>query len=320
MTRFSERAFKSIFSDYNLGGYISSKRFTIGSVQSNHLVQTTKTRLVLRHYQNRSERSVLFECNLLRYLRSRNFRCPAPYRNKRGNFVGIFMGKPYAVFEFMEGQHLRHPDKKQQNELIRETARLQDITRNYRPLNRRYRWNFDSKLCRQLAREKTRELNTADARKKLRWYEVELSKLNLPKSLPKGICHCDFHFSNMLFKNGKFNALIDFDDANYTYLTFDLAGLIEPLLCPSERGARSSLKQAKAAPDFTKARQLVSAYMRHRPLNHNEKRHLFDVVMLKILIDCIWYFERGKAIDFYEKRKIEHLNSIGSERFYRELF
>jgi homoserine kinase type II len=287
ITGLSERVFKSILSDYNLGEYISSKLFTIGSVQANHLVRTTKTKLVLRHYQNRSERSVLFECNLLRYLRNRNFRCPAPYRNKNGEFVGIFMGKPYVIFEFMKGRHLRYPNKKQEKELIRKTARLHNITRNYRPRNRRYRWNFDSELCRKLAREKAQELNTPDAREKLKWYEVELSNLNLPKSLPKGVCHCDFHFSNMLFKNGKFNALIDFDDANYTYLTFDLAGLIEPLICPSEWGARSSLEKGKAAPDFTKTRELVSAYVRYRPLNHNEKRHLFDVVKLRILIDCI---------------------------------
>ena len=66
--------------------------------------------------------------------------------------------------------------------------------------------------------------------KKLKWFESKLQKLNLPKSLPKGVCHCDFHFSNVLFFNGKFNALIDFDDANYTFLMFDLVSLVEPFV------------------------------------------------------------------------------------------
>ncbi len=73
-----------------------------------------------------------------------------------------------------------------------------------------------------MARRKAKAIGTANAKNKLKWFESELSKLSLPKSLPKGICHCDFHFSNVLFTKGKFSALIDFDDANYTFLTFDL--------------------------------------------------------------------------------------------------
>jgi homoserine kinase type II len=72
--------------------------------------------------------------------------------------------------------------------------------------------------------------------------------------------------------------------------------------------------------DFREAKKNVSEYIKYRPLNHNEKRHLFDVFKLSIMLDCIWRFGRGKARDFYEKRKIEYLNSLGSKEFYNRLF
>ncbi len=105
-------------------------------------------------------------------------------------------------------------------------------------------------------------------------------------------------------------ALLDFDDANYTFLVFDLVGLIEALAWPYD------------APilDFTKAKSVVAVYTTYRPLNSLEKRHLFDVYKLSILFDCVWYFARGEAHDFYEKRKIDHLNAVGRAEFYRALF
>ena len=60
--------------------------------------------------------------------------------------------------------------------------------------------------------------------------------------------------------------------------------------------------------------------MKYRRLNALEKRHLFDVLQLSILIDCIWFFERGGAEDFYEKRKIEFLNHLGRDKFFEALF
>jgi hypothetical protein len=55
-------------------------------------------------------------------------------------------------------------------------------------------------------------------------------------------------------------------------------------------------------------------------LNAAERKYLFDVVKLVILIDCLWFFERGEAHDFYEKRQIDALNQLGRDRFCRTLF
>jgi homoserine kinase type II len=144
----------------------------------------------------------------------------------------------------------------------------------------------------------------------LAWVEQQLSTLELPQSLPKGICHCDFHFSNVLFQGDQFAALLDFDDANYTYLLFDLVGLIESWAWPYQADRL----------DVRQARPILQEYMKHRPLNANEQRHLYDVYKLSILFDCVWYFGRGDAKDFYEKRKVDFLSDLGRKKLFDALF
>ncbi|MCA9923498.1 MAG: phosphotransferase, partial [Anaerolineales bacterium] len=162
------------------------------------------------------------------------------------------------------------------------------------------RWHYDVDLCRTLAQTKAKRINTKSAYKKLAWLENELAALDLPESHPKGICHCDFHFSNVLFQNDQFAALLDFDDANYTFLQFDLVGLIDSWAWPHTDDALN----------MAEARRIAQTYMTCRPLSQMEQHHLFDVYKLSILFDCVWFFARGDADDFYEKRKIAFLKNV----------
>lgn len=275
---------------------------------------------MFRYYENRSRGSVLFETNLMHYLKHKNYPCPAPLRNRQGSFVGMYREKPYAIFEFIEGEQVKSPNADQKRQIIRKAAELQSITKAYHSRYKTQRWNYSPQLCRELGQETAKKINALEAKEKLEWLEKELSILHLQTSLPKGICHCDFHPSNILFKDGELKALLDFDDANYTYLTYDLATLINPFLPSFDWQTWSHFAKEASVFDFREARETVLEYSKYRPLSHNEKRHLFDVYKLSILFDSIWYYARGDGKDFYEKRKIDHLNDVGREKFYREIF
>lgn len=319
-TVFTKNEMARILSNYDLGELICFEPVANVTVETNYFVTTALGKFVFRYYEERSKESVQFEVNLIRYLKKRDYPCPAVYKNKHGKSVNFYNGKPYVLFEFIQGVHVKDPTEEQRRQLIKMAAKLQNITRNYRPYYKNARWNYGVDLCRKLARRKAKSINTANSREKLKWLENELAKLKLPQSLPKGICHCDFHFSNVLFKDGKIKALLDFDDANYTYLLFDLAYLIEPFVSGFRWNTWENFKKTDPILDFSKARKTVKEYMKHRPLSENEKRYLFDVYKLSILIDCIWYFERGNAKDFYEKRKIDALNKLRREGSFREIF
>jgi homoserine kinase type II len=310
-----------ILSHYDIGGLEHIEALTAGTVQTNLLLHTPQGKYVLRYYrQNRSFNSVVFEANLITYLKRKHYPCPAVVRNKHGKLVGLYKDKPYALFEFLDGVHIEHPNELQQQQLIKHVALLQNMTKSYRPTYAKYRWNYGVGLCERLAENAAQAIATANAQKKLAWYREELSKLVFPASIPKGICHADFHFSNVLFNGNTFQALLDFDDANYTFLTLDLACLIQPVLFSFSWDTWSQTTPGDELFNFTKPRKIISVYQCYRTLNATEKRYLFDVVKLVILIDCLWFFERGEAHNFYEKRQIDTLSSLGRDRFYYFMF
>lgn len=319
-TAFSEQQWREILSSYSLGEYKASQPIPQGQVQTNFFLYTTQGTFVFRYYESRSIESVLFEIHLMHYLKKKRFPCPALVKNKAGKYMGMAHGKPYVLFEFVEGQHIENPTEEQKKQLIQKVAELQNITRTYRPRYTKYRWNYSTELCRDLAHKAAQEVGTAQAAEKLAWVEQELARLQLPKALPKGICHSDFHFSNVLFKDGTFHVLLDFDDANYTLLMYDLATLINPFLPSFEWNTWMHFQKDEHVFDFREAKETVREYSRYRSLSAIEQHHLFDVYKLTILFDCIWFFPRGGGEDFYEKRKIDTLNRFGREQFYHELF
>ncbi|MEK7474422.1 MAG: homoserine kinase [Candidatus Coatesbacteria bacterium] len=309
-TTITKDEFAAILSAYDLGTLRSFRPIAAGTVETNVLLKTERGRCVFRYYENRNREMALFETHLIRFLKARHYPCPAVLKDRRGQYVGIFRRKPFAIFEFAEGRHVAHPSSRQRRQLIEKVAELHKTTRGYRPPYMKYRMNYSVELCRRLAQRAAKRLGTTTARRKREWIERELAALDLPKSLPMGICHADFHFSNVLYKHGRFNALLDFDDANYTYLLFDLWGLVE---------YAAWHWQDDRVLNTRKARRVLREYARHRPLNRAERSHFFDVYKLGILFDAIWYFARGSADDFFEKRKIEYLNRMGRERFRRKL-
>ncbi len=308
-TEFSKAEFVEILANYDLGEFRDSKPISKGTVQTNFWLQTAKGQFVFRYYENRSREMVLFECDVIQLLTQHHYPCPAAMANREGAFVGTHGGKPYVIFEFVEGHSIENLNADQREQFIQKIAQLHTITEGYQPIHIEQRWNYSVEICRELARKAAANINTEAAREKLKWHENQLSQLQLPESLRKGICHGDFYFENMLFQDGQFKALLDFDDANMTFLTFDVVGLIEKFAWPYQE-----------AFDFGIARDVVQAYTKYRALNVDEQRHLFDVYKLSIMIDCVWYFARGDADDFYEKHKIEHLESWGREGFYAQLF
>lgn len=309
-TPFIHDDFVNILSQYDLGAYTQAEAIQRGTVQTNFFIQTTQGKFVFRYYENRSKESVLFESHLLAYLTEHHYPCPAQFKNTQGTYVGMYRNKPYVIFEFLKGQHIEHPSAHHWQQLVQKAAELQKLTQDYRSRYTPHRWNYDPDLCRTLARTEAMRINTKSAHEKFAWLAHELTTLDLPPSLPKGICHCDFHFSNVLFQEDEFVALLDFDDANYTFLQFDLVGLIEYWAWPHTAGIL----------DATKARSIVQEYMKHRPLTPIEQQHVYDVYKLSILFDCVWYFGRGAANDFREKRKIDALTNLGRQKFFDELF
>lgn len=325
-TQFNIENFKGILQSYSYGSIVSVTPISAGSVQSNYLLETDSARVIFRYYENRTKQSVMFEINLLNFLTAKGYPCPAPLRRRsslaveEANYIGELSGKPYVLYEFKLGEHITSPTPEQEDELIKAVAEFNSLTKGYTSPYGQYRQNYNIPFCLATAKEQADRINTKNSRAKLIWYNEMITHLSLPEILPKGVCHCDFHHSNMLYKDGSLNALIDFDDANYTYLTFDLVCLFDPFIPAFNHDSWQSFSEADNILDFTSAKRIVAEYERYRPLEQIERLHLYDVFMLTVFIDCLWYYERGEVSDFYERRKLNALLKLGRDGFYRNIF
>jgi len=312
-TRFDNREIQNILQDYDLGILQNSKEFKEGAVQTNILLQTTKGKYVLRYYENRSKEYVLFEVDILHYFHERKYPCALPIRNIHGSFIGNLYEKPYSIFEYIEGKHIKKPNSQQYKELVKYLAKLHNLSKGYRPRYWEFRQSHDKQYCWDTSKIEAKRFGSkSKAKERLNWLKNELNKLSFPNSIPKGVVHCDYDIANIKFKGNKLSGVLDFDDACYTYLIYDIASLIY-YWCWVRVGKLN----------FQKARNLLKNYSRYRKLSYAEKQHIFDALKMVSLTYVTWFFyEKYKGKDILKKSKLElnELDQIGKEEFYNRLF
>ena len=304
---FTEENFAGILADYDLGIFKESGPFKQGAVQTNILLVTTKGEFVFRYYESRSERYARFEVDLLQYLVEHGYPCPAPIENIHGGFIGAYQDKPFALFAFLEGEHSESEGNGEQ--IAQAIGQLHTITIGYRPDCYEVRDSYDPLSCWNNATSNAKKIaSSAEAEARLAWLRAELDILELPEDLPKGVCHCDTHHSNFLYKGDKLVAVLDFDDASYIYLLYDVANMLFFWAWP-DKGNLS----------FDKARELLRAYEQYRKLTTTEMKHLYDVLKMVIFMGIGWFMDDDEDY-FNSKRKVELLGSMGREAFYNRMF
>lgn len=304
-----------ILKDYDLGTYKSHEMFTAGAIQINIKLKTNKGVYALRIYQTRTFEYVQFELNVLNYLFKHKFPTPMPFRTIHGKLTTNYKKFPVAIFNFVKGKHIKAPSKEQRKQVIHTLAKMHNLTFQYNPKYENFRESLDHKYVTQVIKTEVKKFKgSKKGRERFNYIKNELKNTLLPKSLPKGVVHGDYDVGNILFEKN-LTGVLDFDNACYTNLIYDVAMLIYYWTSFKDSGV-----------DFKESKNLINLYQEIRPLNDTEKKYLFDQLKMICLVYSGWFFynsiNKSSGSDIFEKSKkrIEHLNSIGREKFYEELF
>lgn len=297
-TTIFEDDFVAMLADYDVGDYCGFETFANGAGQTTVLLEATGAKVVLRYYENRSDEHVDFEVRLLAFLRNRHFRVPAPVSNRRGEYKGSYRGRPYALIEFINGEHCSNPndqfDPAAAVLAVQAVSQLHGVTKDYRPPYFQNREAFDTAYCWRQFQQRHPDLLEADDG---RWFKSELDRLVLPAELPQGLCHADLNFGNFLFSAGKVVAVLDFDMSFYGPLVYDIASLIYWWAMPPMQSFRGDA-----------ARMIISEYDKCRPLGEQERAGVVNALKLIILLGISW----GDRSEIPSNReKIEFLNTNG---------
>jgi len=283
-TDVSDEELESFIRSYDIGAVTSFKGIAEGVENSNYLVHTETGPYILTLYEKRVSLGDLpYFLALMEHLASRGITCPLPVHDREGRNLKELAGRPAALITFLEGLWVRRPDIEHCAGLGRALAGFHVASADF-PLHRANSlslpgWRTLFGEIGKGADEVTPGLST-EITKELRHLEGAW-----PSQLPQGVIHADLFPDNVFFLSDKVSGLIDFYFACNDTLAYDVAVCLNAWCFETD-----------ASFNVTKARALLQAYEKVRPLSTPELRDLPTLA-------------RGAALRFLLTRTYDLLNT-----------
>lgn len=282
-TDVSDEELEAFIGSYAIGALTSFKGIAEGVENSNFLVETDRTRLILTLFERRvKEADLPFFISLMGHLAARGYPCPSPQPDRRGEVLKRLMGKPALLVSFLKGRPIEPPGVFECGECGRAAAELALAGQGFAMV----RPNDLGLAAWRLMFERDREACAAFASDLADLVAGDLDALEggWPKDLPQGVIHADLFTDNMFFKDGRFAGVIDFYFACNDAYAYDLA------IC-----LNAWCFDAAHRFEAEKAAALIGAYRGARPLSAAE-------------IDAFPTLARGAAMRFLLTRFVDWLN------------
>jgi homoserine kinase type II len=262
---------------------LSYKGIAEGVENSNFLLHTTKGAYILTLYEKRVAVDDLpYFLSLMAHLAERGVRCPQPAKNRKGEVYSWLAERPAAIINFLEGMWPRRPNAGHCTGVGEGLARMHLAGRDF-PLFRKnplsvagWRPLFD--LSAPRADSVQPGLRDFIAR------ELDHLEACWPTDLPVGVIHGDLFPDNVFFLGDKLSGLIDFPFSCNDILAFDVAICLNAWCFEPDHSF-----------NVTKARALLNAYGRERPLSEAEQQ-------------ALPLLARGSAMRFLLTRLVDFLN------------
>jgi homoserine kinase type II len=268
---------------YDIGELLSYKGIAEGVENSNFLMHTSKGAFILTLYEKRvAEGDLPYFLSLMAYLAEHGVSCPQPAKNRGGAVYSTLAGRPAAIINFLEGMWPRRPNAAHCAGVGEALARMHLAGRDF-PLFRAnplsvsgWRPLFD--------RAADRADNVQTGLRDFIARELDHLEACWPTDLPVGVIHADLFPDNVFFLGDKLSGLIDFPFSCNDILAYDVAICLNAWCFESDHSF-----------NVTKARALLNAYGRTRPLSEAEQK-------------ALPLLARGAALRFLLTRLVDFLN------------
>jgi len=268
---------------YDIGELLSYKGIAEGVENSNFLLHTSKGAYILTLYEKRvAEDDLPYFLSLMTHLAERGVSCPQPAKNRKGEVCSSLAGRPAAIINFLEGMWPRRPTAAHCAGVGEALAKMHLAGLDF-PLFRAnplsvggWRPLFDRAADR--ADGVQAGLRDFIAR------ELEYLEGRWPNDLPVGVIHADLFPDNVFFLGDRLSGLIDFPFSCNDILAYDVAICLNAWCFEPDH-----------AFNVTKARALLNAYGRTRPLSAEEQ-------------NALPLLARGSALRFLLTRLVDFLN------------
>jgi len=281
-TEVTDEEVRAFVAEYDIGEVVSYQGIAEGVENSNFLLRTTRGTYILTLYEKRVRGEDLpFFLGLMEHLAKGGIACPTPLHGRDGPALRRLCGRPAAIVTFLEGMWPRRILPAHCSALGEAMARLHLAAREF-PLIRANDLSLAGwRRLLQATAANAHSVQTGLAEE----LGAELATLEQawPRGLPTGVIHADLFPDNVFYLDGKLSGIIDFYFACNDVLAYDLA-----------IGLNAWCFEPDLSFNITKARLLLQAYRRRRPLEPGE-------------LEALPLLARGSALRFLLTRLYDWL-------------
>ena len=278
ITKLSKKDFENILSNYNIGDYKFHKHIPWALSNTLYTINTTKGKYVIKIFETAKKEFINCQIKLMKIagkLSPRPIKTIFKYNNKR-----------YIIHKFVEGIEPKQFTDKLMIDVASKLGRLNKRLMTVK-LKGIAKWEKDHQF--KTINEK---ISDGLGEKKLLQNLKEINR----KKLQKSIIHGDFHAINMLVKNNKLKAILDWDDAHEDYLVYEIAVFIMDCFI---------LKVKKK-----QIRLFLKKYQKEIKLNDEEKKALYYFIKKRFLRVICWHYIQLKKHKDHEKHLKRNIKKI----------
>lgn len=257
-TEISRSELEQFLTGYAIGTLVSFKGIAEGVENSNFLLVTTTGKYILTLYEKRVQAEDLpFYLGLMKHLAEKHIPCPVPILTKTGDMLQQLNERPAAIVSFLEGRSTKYVKNHHMEALGTSMAQMHLAAKDF-PLRSSNKFS----LPRWLAMGEMMAPRADEVKQGLQEEIIEhmsFLKAHWPTSLPQGVIHADLFPDNVFYQESTISGIIDFYFACNDFLAYDLA------ICLNAWCFENHVEL-----NVTKAKLLITAYSRVRPLSQEE--------------------------------------------------
>jgi homoserine kinase type II len=249
---------------YPVGKVLSFEHIKKGYMNHSFIVRTDKGKYILRiGKKTKTANDLLFEIKMLNHLRG--LPTPKYVQDNTGNYVNVFKGHNYTVYQYIEGSTPKKTSEKLMQQVAFFLAEFHNQTKNFKSDSDRFAWyTFSGDRAAEFKNYLMKAL--PNYKNDIIYMEKEVLNTRLPDSLPTGPLHCDVKRENVLVINDRLTGVVDFDNCQMGPYLLDLAISIN-WFCTDWNGL-----------DYHKTYRFIAYYEKRRRLSKFERKLLFRAI------------------------------------------
>lgn len=232
--KLTKKEVEKVCKNYNLGRLKEFELIEGGLINHNFDVKTEKGNFIFRVLKKgKGPRQKDNEFKVLHFLSKNNYsyEIPVPILNRKGKEVSKLKDRNMWVYKKLEGEHIHKFKSIHLKQIARALAEYHKIIKKLGKVDDPPGWWINQKWI----LEKFKRMKKIKPKNKID--RLMLKNIDYVKSIMKKylvlkspshflICHCDFNRGNILWKENKLKAILDFDNCSYRPRIFDVTNTI----------------------------------------------------------------------------------------------